>query len=120
MRSVNGALVLALFSASAIGAEPPQQEKGLDWTWSFHETSKDLPPPEDTSVVKHLPGSTKSYTQAQIDDRFNPPDCFPDKQAPMPPVVPTRSGNSCAGMRAMPSRVRAWSSRIGKSHGTVY
>ncbi len=87
MRNVMGALALALFFASAFGAVPPQQEKGLDWTWAFHETSKDLPPPEDTSVVKHLPGSTKSYTQAQIDDRFNPPDWFPDEHAPMPPVV---------------------------------
>lgn len=34
-----------------------------------------------------MPGSTKSYTQAQIDDGFNPPDWYPQDHAPMPDVV---------------------------------
>ena len=28
----------------------------------------------DSVTLKSLPGSTKQYTQAQIDDPFNPPD----------------------------------------------
>ena len=35
----------------------------------------------------HVPGSTKTYTQDQIDDIQNPPDWFPDEHAPMPRVV---------------------------------
>jgi hypothetical protein len=33
-----------------------------------------------------LPGSTKSYTQAQINDGFNPPDCYPQDHS-MPEIV---------------------------------
>jgi cytochrome c553 len=36
---------------------------------------------------QHVPGSSKSYTQDQIDDFINPPDWFPDEHAPMPKVV---------------------------------
>jgi len=38
---------------------------------------------------KTLPGSTKSYTQAQIDDQFKPPDWFPQEHGPLPRVVET-------------------------------
>jgi cytochrome c553 len=41
----------------------------------------------DNVILKQVPGSTKQYTQAQIDDGFNPPDWFPDQHPPMPPVV---------------------------------
>jgi cytochrome c553 len=38
-------------------------------------------------VQKTLPGSTKTYTQAQIDDGFNPPDWYPQDHPTMPNVV---------------------------------
>ena len=41
----------------------------------------------DATVQKTLPGSTKTYTQAQIDDGFNPPDWYPQDHPPMPDVV---------------------------------
>ena len=46
-----------------------------------------LPPaqPQDNVVLKSLPGSSKQYTQAQIDDVFNPPDWFPNEHPPLPP-----------------------------------
>jgi len=34
-----------------------------------------------------LPGSSKTYTQAQIDDGFNPPDWYPEEHAALPTVV---------------------------------
>jgi cytochrome c553 len=37
--------------------------------------------------LKQVPGSTRAYTQAQIDDPFNPPDWFPDEHPPQPPIV---------------------------------
>jgi cytochrome c553 len=47
------------------------------------------PPPKAPDAVKpiQLPGSAQSYTQAQIDDGFNPPDWYPQDHAPMPDVV---------------------------------
>ena len=47
-----------------------------------------------------VPGSSKQYTQANIDDPFNPPDWFPDEHPPMPQVVahggPKPAGRACA------------------------
>lgn len=53
--------------------------------WAYPVT----PPPKPADAVKpiNLPGSDKSYTQAQIDDGFNPPDWYPQDHAPMPDVV---------------------------------
>ncbi|HLQ92143.1 MAG TPA: c-type cytochrome [Xanthobacteraceae bacterium] len=45
------------------------------------------PKPPDNAKLLTLPGSTKSYTQAQIDDGFNPPDWYPQDHGPMPEIV---------------------------------
>jgi cytochrome c553 len=64
----------------AYGAERPD--------WAFPVTDKIQPPSRATeSEPKPPPGSTKSYTRAQIDDLSNPPDWFPDMHPPMPPVI---------------------------------
>jgi cytochrome c553 len=51
--------------------------------------------PEDTAA-KSLPGSTKTYTQAQIDDLLNPPDWYPSQHAAPPPIVMTGHGAALA------------------------
>jgi cytochrome c553 len=38
-------------------------------------------------MVRHVPGSSASYTRAQIEDPFAPPDWFPTDHPPMPDVV---------------------------------
>ncbi len=65
--------------------------------WTLPATAADLPewaypltpPPKplDNVVQKQMPGSTKKYTQAQIEDAFNPPDWYPQDHPPMPDVV---------------------------------
>lgn len=77
MRTFAGVLGLALLSGFAIGAE------GLDW--AYPPTPK--PEPLDNIVQKQMPGSAKKYTQAQIDDGFNPPDWFPEEHPAMPEIV---------------------------------
>ena len=69
-------VLTAVLSASAF-AENPE--------WAYPVTPK--PEPLDNVVMKTAKGSTKQYTQAQIDDPFNPPDWFPDDHPPMPQVV---------------------------------
>jgi cytochrome c553 len=65
-----------------------QQNPGGALTWAY-------PLPDPTSAAnadktpKTLPGSSKSYTQAQIDDQFKPPDWYPNEHAPLPRVVET-------------------------------
>jgi len=78
-------LALGLFFVPAFGGPPPDSRwlNGMDLSWAFPEPSPDFPP-ENNSVVKHLPGSSKSYTQGQIDDIYNPPDWYPDEHMPFP------------------------------------
>ncbi len=57
------------------------------------------PPPvvPDNVMRKTLPGSAKSYTQAEIDNRFSPPDWYPDDHPPMPePVAHGKKPNAFA------------------------
>ena len=81
-------LVMALLPGFAIAAENPD--------WAYPPTPK--PAPADSVVKKQVPGSAKQYTQAQIDDGFNPPDWFPEEHPPMPEIVATgrKPARACA------------------------
>jgi cytochrome c553 len=94
MKKVFWLLIPALLGVIAIAAEPPQQNADHP-TWAF--LVPDATPPagaEATGPVK-VPGSTKSYTQKEIDDLANPPDWFPDEHGAVPPIV--KSGASDKG-----------------------
>ncbi|HEV8415688.1 MAG TPA: hypothetical protein VGQ49_19010 [Bryobacteraceae bacterium] len=78
-------VLIALLSFFVVVALPQQSGQGL--TWAYPVPDKNPPPPGDAKEVKRLPGSTKSYTQAQIDDQLNPPDWFPQEHAPLPGIV---------------------------------
>src|SRR6266403_1442942 len=90
MRYVAAIAALALLPVLALAAEE------LDWAYPV--TPK--PEPLDNLVLKQVPDSTRAYTQAQIDDPFNPPDWFPDEHPPMPQIVarggPKPDGRACA------------------------
>jgi cytochrome c553 len=77
MKKLVGVALVALLPTVALAAD------GLDW--AYPGTPK--PEPLDTVVLKQMPGSDKQYTQAQIDDPFNPPDWYPGDHPPMPPIV---------------------------------
>jgi cytochrome c553 len=70
-------MALVLSCAIAVAAE------GLDWAYPV--TPK--PEPLDNLKLKQVPDSTRAYTQAQIDDPFEPPDWFPDEHPAMPRIV---------------------------------
>src|SRR6266516_6183944 len=69
MKNLARVLAMALLPGLAIAAENPD--------WAYPATPK--PAPADSVVQKQVPGSAKKYTQAQIDDGFNPPDWFPER-----------------------------------------
>jgi cytochrome c553 len=77
MHRIISVIALILFSAPATAAD--------DLSWAYPVTPRADAP--DNLVLKQVPDSTKAYTQAQIDDPFNPPDWFPDQHPAMPPVV---------------------------------
>ena len=91
-------LAIALLLVPALGGQQHDFRwlDGMDLTFAFPEPSPDYPP-EDNSVVKHLPGSSRSYTQGQIDDIYNPPDWFPDEHTPFPSVVARGEGKATPG-----------------------
>jgi cytochrome c553 len=78
-------LLLALLPLTATAAERPE--------WAFGPEQPNPRQPDD-GVLKQAPGSTKFYTQAQIDDPMNPPDWFPDDHPPMPRVVARGNGTT--------------------------
>jgi cytochrome c553 len=73
------ALLVGLVPVVALGAERPD--------WAFPVADKVQPPTKQDGRPTTVPGSSRSYTQAQIDDLNNPPDWFPDMHPPMPPIV---------------------------------
>jgi cytochrome c553 len=79
--------VLALFPALRIGAQSAEPWHLPDIPWAFPIRDKVQPVIDERTGPQHVPGSSKSYTQDQIDDFINPPDWFPDEHAPMPKVV---------------------------------
>ena len=87
MRYFISILALAACPVIAIAAD--------DLDWAYPVTPR--PEPLDNLILKQAPGSTRAYTQAQIDDPFNPPDWFPDEHPPLPPIV--AQGNK-PGVRA--------------------
>ena len=86
---------------AAVAALPVVALAADNLDWAYPVTPR--PEPKDNVVLKGVPGSTKKYTQAQIDDGFNPPDWFPDEHPPMPQIV-------AHGVRADGARLRALSS----------
>ncbi len=98
MRSLALVLVVALLLVPSSAKLPPDSRwaNGMDLSWAFPDPSPDFPP-EDNKVVKHVPGSSKSYTQGQIDDTYNPPDWFPDEHLPFPNVVARGEGKATPG-----------------------
>ena len=76
---------LAALSFLAVVALP--QQSGPNLTWAYPVPDKNPPPAGDPKELKKLPGSTKSYTQAQIDDQLNPPDWYPQEHGALPDIV---------------------------------
>jgi cytochrome c553 len=77
MKTLVSIAVLGLFALPVRAAELPE------WAYPVGPAAV----PADNTVQRTLPGSTKKYTQAQIDDRFGPPDWYPEDHPPMPDVV---------------------------------
>jgi cytochrome c553 len=78
MRALISIAVLGLLAVPVMAAELPE--------WAYPVAPPAGPPPDNT-VQKSLQGSTKKYTAAQINDRFGPPDWYPEDHPSMPEVV---------------------------------
>ena len=82
MRRIVWVAVALVYVCSAGVAS--QQPPAANLSWAFPDRVEREFPADATE--KTAPGSTRKYTQAQIDDLLNPPDWFPD-QHPAPPQI---------------------------------
>lgn len=55
--------------------------------WAYPVNPPGLKPAPDDGGLKHVPGSTATFTLTQLRDLFSPPDWHPDSHPPMPDVV---------------------------------
>jgi cytochrome c553 len=78
-------LPLAFIAVSIVSAQSPPGGKDLTWAYPVPDPAASGGAADKTK--KQLPGSSRSYTQAEIDDQFNPPDWFPDEHGALPNVV---------------------------------
>jgi len=95
MRKLLLALFIGLAPGVSVAAERPD--------WAFPVADAVQPPTTDNDQPKTLAGSTKSYTQKQIDDLKNPPDWFPDLHPPMPDVVAHGTATFACGSCHLPT-----------------
>jgi cytochrome c553 len=72
--------MLVLVPVVAIAADAPPD-------WAYPVAPANYQPPPDNGQPKHVAGSTKAFTEKQINDFTDPPDWFPDEHAPMPQLV---------------------------------
>jgi cytochrome c553 len=104
MRKLVWVVVLSFGGFLTIAAQPQEPATTGHPIWAFPVADKDQPPAADEKAPKHIPGSSKSYTQAQIDELSNPPDWFPEEHGPLPAVVAHGSGKdvpACASCHLM-------------------
>lgn len=91
------AMAISLFPALRIGAQSAQPWHLPDIPWAFPVRDKVQPAIDVRTGSIHVPGSTKTYTQEEIDNIANPPDWFPEEHAPMPKVVAHGAGGDVLG-----------------------
>lgn len=96
MRKILFVLLASLFVLSAFSiAAAPQMGTTKVPAWAFPLTEGNLPatPPEPAPAV---PGSTRTYTRAAVDDTLNPPNWFPAENAPKPQIILHGHGDALA------------------------
>jgi cytochrome c553 len=80
-------LVLCTGSILILAAAEVPEQTGKGLTWAFPVPDEKQPTIDQDTQPKHLSGSSRSYTQEQIDDQFAPPDWFPEGHGPVPSII---------------------------------
>lgn len=80
-------VLVALAATFVLQAQTASPADANRPAWAFLTPDKQQPPIPQESGPIHVPGSTREYTAAQIDDLANPPDWFPDEHGPAPSII---------------------------------
>jgi cytochrome c553 len=93
MRRLVLVFVLVWASGASSGAQS-QPTTADDLSWAFPaKVELNRSPLAEEPGPKQLPGTTKTYTQEQVDNLSSPPDWFPDEHGPLPRIVSDGSAN---------------------------
>src|SRR5215472_16047931 len=92
MRHFAAVPALGALLVLAAGAQAPPQASRP--SWAFLSPDKDQPKVEERPGAVKVPGSSKEYTEKQIDDLPNPPDWFPEEHGALPKVVQGGPGST--------------------------
>jgi cytochrome c553 len=90
--------VLVLLAAAGTAVLLAQAPAGKDLLWAYPVASAvvaDKHPVEEIHGPQQIQGSTRSYTQQELDNLSSPPDWLPDTHGPMPRIV--RDGTANGG-----------------------
>ena len=87
MRNFVPVLMLAVLPSLALAADRP------DWAYPPAQAAN-VPAEHDEGKPLQAPGSTRTYTRAQIDSQMDSPDWFPDEHPPMPAIVAHGNGTT--------------------------
>ena len=89
MRSCIAVLAIAFCTAApALGAERPE------WAFPPKEQPAVGAATADDAQPLRVPGSSRTYTRAEINARMDAPDWFPDEHPPMPTIVAHGNGTT--------------------------
>jgi hypothetical protein len=99
MRRIVWLVAVTILYGLSVGVATQQPAPAtVSLAWAFPDrVEKEFP---EDPTPKTAPGSTKKYTQEQIDDLLNPPDWFPDQH---PRRRRSSSRGTAARWRAAPA-----------------
>lgn len=83
------AAAAAAFATAALFSQAPPSAPAtsLPWAFPFDPNAPKQAPPPDDKELRHVPNSSKAFTQKQITDGFNPPDWHQDFGPSTPQLV---------------------------------
>lgn len=79
--------VMSLFALAALSQAQTRP------SWAFLVPDKQQPAAREEAGPVHVPGSSKTYTAAEIENLAHPPDWFPDDHGAVPKVVAGAPGS---------------------------
>ncbi len=85
MKKLVGVAVLVAFCVGAVVAQVADGFEPPPWAYPVMDEGRGRGP--DDGTLHSVEGSDLQLTQTQINDRFAPPDWYPDEHPPMPEVV---------------------------------
>ena len=96
MKTSRATCIIVLLSFCALASLAFGQDKPQAPAWSLNTPDKEQPKVEEPKGPIHVPGSSKAYEPAQIDDLTNPPDWFADEHGEVPSIVQHAKGGALA------------------------